>query len=283
MRSPNNAPPVRRFEGRPRARPIRLTDPEPRSGRSVRNLTSNSSRTELFPAPPVPVIPSTGADDRMCPGSAARSAASSPSLSAKLISRAAAPFRRSGSSPARSSLSEAKEARGRAARASPASPNMSATMPSMPSTRSSRGVDPRHPVRLEGSRLFGADHSSAATEDPDVASVPPPATDQPDSGRTRCAPPGRRTRRWRPRPPRAPRRLSPRRLGCAQGERLRRHPLQQPSEYVDRGIVTVKQRGPVMKRSGSSASGSKGAREAGDRAGDRVTGVLNSTARDGVM
>jgi hypothetical protein len=52
--SPNNAPPVLRFEG--------STDTIPKvlSGKSIKNLLTNSSIKEDLPAPPVPVIPRTG-------------------------------------------------------------------------------------------------------------------------------------------------------------------------------------------------------------------------------
>ena len=52
--SPNNAPPVLRLEG--------STETTARcfSGKSIKNLRTNSSTNEDFPAPPVPVIPSTG-------------------------------------------------------------------------------------------------------------------------------------------------------------------------------------------------------------------------------
>ncbi|MNX89386.1 hypothetical protein D3C86_1214000 [compost metagenome] len=52
--SPKSAPPVLRFDGSTEIRPIVF------SGKSIRNLRTNSSTKEDFPAPPVPVIPNTG-------------------------------------------------------------------------------------------------------------------------------------------------------------------------------------------------------------------------------
>ena len=54
MRSPNKAPPVLRLEGSTEMMATRL------SSKSIKNLRTNSSTREDFPAPPVPVIPSTG-------------------------------------------------------------------------------------------------------------------------------------------------------------------------------------------------------------------------------
>ena len=52
--SPNSAPPVLRFDGSTEINPIVF------SGKSIRNRLTNSSTKDDFPAPPVPVIPSTG-------------------------------------------------------------------------------------------------------------------------------------------------------------------------------------------------------------------------------
>ena len=54
IRSPKSAPPVFRLEGSTETIPICL------SGKSIKNLRTNSSTRLDFPAPPVPVIPSTG-------------------------------------------------------------------------------------------------------------------------------------------------------------------------------------------------------------------------------
>ena len=52
--SPNNAPPVFLFDGSIETIAIFFF------GKSTINLLTNSSTKEDFPAPPVPVIPSTG-------------------------------------------------------------------------------------------------------------------------------------------------------------------------------------------------------------------------------
>ncbi len=51
IRSPSNAPPVFLLEGSTEITPIYL------SGKSIRKRRTNSSTSEDFPAPPVPVIP----------------------------------------------------------------------------------------------------------------------------------------------------------------------------------------------------------------------------------
>ena len=53
--SPNNAPPVFLLEGSTDTNAIFL------SGKSIKNLLTSSSTKDDFPAPPVPVIPSTQA------------------------------------------------------------------------------------------------------------------------------------------------------------------------------------------------------------------------------
>ena len=52
--SPKSAPPVFLFDGSTEIKPTVLF------GKSLRNLRTNSSTKEDFPAPPVPVIPKTG-------------------------------------------------------------------------------------------------------------------------------------------------------------------------------------------------------------------------------
>lgn len=49
--SPSNAPPVLRFDGSTDMIPIFFP------GKSIKNLRINSSTSDDFPAPPVPVIP----------------------------------------------------------------------------------------------------------------------------------------------------------------------------------------------------------------------------------
>ena len=56
MRSPNKAPPVFFFEGSTETKAIDF------SGKSIKKRRTNSSTIDDFPAPPVPVIPKTGAD-----------------------------------------------------------------------------------------------------------------------------------------------------------------------------------------------------------------------------
>ena len=53
--SPNNAPPVLRFDGSTEITPMFF------SGKSIKNLRINSSTSDDLPDPPVPVIPRTGA------------------------------------------------------------------------------------------------------------------------------------------------------------------------------------------------------------------------------
>ena len=55
IRSPSRAPPVLRFEG------STLTKPTLSSGKWRSTRRTNSSTIELLPAPPVPVMPKTGA------------------------------------------------------------------------------------------------------------------------------------------------------------------------------------------------------------------------------
>ena len=55
--SPNNAPPVLRFEGSTEMMANRL------SVKSIKKRRTNSSTKDDFPAPPVPVIPNTGVFD----------------------------------------------------------------------------------------------------------------------------------------------------------------------------------------------------------------------------
>ena len=55
--SPSNAPPVLRLEGSTETIPIVF------SGKSIKNLRTNSSTKEDLPAPPVPVIPRIGVFD----------------------------------------------------------------------------------------------------------------------------------------------------------------------------------------------------------------------------
>ncbi len=55
--SPNNAPPVFLLDGSTETIAIFFV------GKSMMNLLTNSSTKEDFPAPPVPVIPSTGVSD----------------------------------------------------------------------------------------------------------------------------------------------------------------------------------------------------------------------------
>ena len=57
--SPNNAPPVLRFEGSTEIMAKRLSE------KSIRKRLTNSSTKEDFPAPPVPVIPNTGVLDSL--------------------------------------------------------------------------------------------------------------------------------------------------------------------------------------------------------------------------
>ena len=57
IRSPSSAPPVLRLDGSTEINPICF------SGKSIRNLRTNSSTRDDFPAPPVPVIPSTGVSE----------------------------------------------------------------------------------------------------------------------------------------------------------------------------------------------------------------------------
>ena len=54
IRSPKSAPPVFLFEGSTEIKPTVF------SGKSIKNLRTNSSTREDFPEPPVPVIPKTG-------------------------------------------------------------------------------------------------------------------------------------------------------------------------------------------------------------------------------
>ena len=57
IRSPNNAPPVLRFDGSTEMIAMFL------SLKSTVNRRTNSSTNDDLPAPPVPVIPSTGVED----------------------------------------------------------------------------------------------------------------------------------------------------------------------------------------------------------------------------
>ncbi|GBE24613.1 hypothetical protein BMS3Bbin02_00888 [bacterium BMS3Bbin02] len=57
MRSPSSAPPVRRFEGSTESTATVLVV------YAARNRRTSSSTSDDFPAPPVPVMPSTGAWD----------------------------------------------------------------------------------------------------------------------------------------------------------------------------------------------------------------------------
>ena len=52
--SPNNAPPVLRLEGSTEIKPTVFL------GKSIKKRLTSSSTKDDFPAPPVPVIPSTG-------------------------------------------------------------------------------------------------------------------------------------------------------------------------------------------------------------------------------
>ncbi len=84
IRSPSKAPPVFLFEGSTETTAKRF------SGKSKRKRRTNSSTIELFPAPPVPVIPRIGvliaaAFSETCPKA---SACFSPQFSAALIQRA---------------------------------------------------------------------------------------------------------------------------------------------------------------------------------------------------
>ena len=84
IRSPSRAPPVFLFEGSTETTAKRF------SGKSNKNRRTNSSTIELFPAPPVPVIPKIGVaiPPAFSETSFSDAACSSPQFSAALIQRA---------------------------------------------------------------------------------------------------------------------------------------------------------------------------------------------------
>ena len=105
------------------------------------------------------------------------------------------------------------------------------------------GIDPGHPVVFEGGRFLGADHPPAATKDPDVVS--PRLPEQIDEvAEELVVPPLVRGHRD------GVRIFLERGGGYLSGgpvvpevNNLGATPLQQSAEHMDRGVVTVKQRG----------------------------------------